>query len=60
MQQAWLAFARTGAPSHNGLPHWPRYAEDHAATMTLGRRTGVVRGRSERERQVWEASFSGD
>lgn len=31
-----VAFARTGNPSHRGLPVWPRYDAERRATMILG------------------------
>jgi para-nitrobenzyl esterase len=30
---AWVNFARTGNPNHDGLPHWPTYAAERQATM---------------------------
>jgi para-nitrobenzyl esterase len=33
ISDAWVAFARTGNPSHPGLPHWPAYTLDERATM---------------------------
>jgi len=30
---AWVNFARTGNPNHDGLPHWPAYIAEHRATM---------------------------
>jgi para-nitrobenzyl esterase len=30
---AWVNFARTGNPNHDGLPHWPTYAAENRATM---------------------------
>jgi para-nitrobenzyl esterase len=32
---AWAAFARTGHPSHAGLPAWPAYTLEERATMIL-------------------------
>jgi para-nitrobenzyl esterase len=34
--RAWLAFARTGDPNHDGLPAWPAYESGRRATMELG------------------------
>jgi para-nitrobenzyl esterase len=33
MHRAWIAFARTGNPHHDGLPAWPGYDLDRRATM---------------------------
>src|SRR5829696_4672606 len=36
MQDAWLAFARTGDPSNELMGEWPRYDLDERRTMELG------------------------
>ncbi len=33
ISKAWVNFARTGNPNHDGLPHWPTYTAGHRATM---------------------------
>jgi para-nitrobenzyl esterase len=33
MSEAWLAFARDGAPTYRDLPAWPAYTPDERATM---------------------------
>jgi para-nitrobenzyl esterase len=33
ISSAWMNFARTGNPNHDGLPHWPTYTAEHRATM---------------------------
>ena len=33
MQDAWIAFARTGNPGHAGLPPWPRYRTDQQTML---------------------------
>ena len=54
MQDAWLAFARTGDPAHPGLPTWPAYDGDRRATMLLGARCELVDAPREAERRLWD------
>ncbi len=35
MADAWVAFARTGTPSSEGLPVWPEYDDGERSTMIL-------------------------
>ena len=54
MQDAWLSFARTGAPQSAGLPHWPPYAPPRRPTMELGERSALVEAPNEPERAFWD------
>jgi para-nitrobenzyl esterase len=54
MQDAWIAFARGGDPSHAGLGDWPRYDAQRRATMLLGEECGVEHAPFEAERAFWE------
>jgi para-nitrobenzyl esterase len=54
MQDAWLSFARTGAPQSAGLPHWPPYAPPRRPTMELGERSALVEAPNEAERAFWD------
>lgn len=42
MAGAWTAFARTGKPSHPGLPEWPPYDTERRATMIFNLESRVV------------------
>ncbi len=42
MAGAWLAFARTGDPNHEGLADWPPYDLDARPTMLFGREDCTV------------------
>ncbi|HKL90919.1 MAG TPA: carboxylesterase family protein [Allomuricauda sp.] len=33
MSSAWINFAKTGNPNHNGLPQWPEYNPENTSTM---------------------------
>ena len=54
MQESWLAFARTGNPSHGGLDGWPAWDPRKRSTMIFGRRTGAVDAPRNEELAVWE------
>jgi para-nitrobenzyl esterase len=54
IQDAWLAFARTGNPSCDSLGKWPAYG-DRRETMLLGREFTVVAAPYDEERRAWEA-----
>ena len=53
MQDGWIAFARTGDPSCEGLGKWPRYGEGRS-TMILGRESSVKEAPYDDERRAWE------
>ena len=52
---AWIAFARGGAPGHEGLPEWPRYESERRATCCLDAEPVVVDAPMELERRAWNA-----
>jgi para-nitrobenzyl esterase len=54
IQDAWIAFARSGRPSHAGIGDWPGYEEAHRRTMILDRRCRVEAAPREAERAFWD------
>jgi len=54
IQDAWIAFARTGRPSHAGIGDWPGYEAVHRLTMILDRRCRVEAAPREVERAFWD------
>jgi para-nitrobenzyl esterase len=54
VQDAWIAFARTGNPSHAGNPKWPAYNTDKRATMILNTPPEVVNDPHGDDRKVWD------
>jgi para-nitrobenzyl esterase len=52
MQDAWLAFARTGDPATPAL-EWPRYDMERRATAVFGPEVSVVHSPLETERLAW-------
>jgi para-nitrobenzyl esterase len=53
MQQAWLAFARTGDPARTELD-WPQWDPGLRSTMVFGRQSDAVAGPRNPELSVWE------
>jgi len=54
MQDAWIAFARTGRPASSRLPAWEPYAAPRRQTMLLGADCALVDAPYEAERRFWE------
>lgn len=52
ISSAWVAFARTGNPSHKGLPKWPAFDTKQRATMILSNECEVVDDPNGEERQA--------
>ena len=55
MSGAWAAFARTGDPSHEGIPRWPAYTLEQRATMYLDGDCHVINDPDREERLLWES-----
>lgn len=41
ISQAWIQFARTGNPNHQGLSHWDKYTKENGATMIFDNNSEV-------------------
>jgi len=54
MQQAWVAFARSGDPSCDEVGPWPPYDATRRPTMVLGPGGGVEDDPRRAERLAWE------
>jgi para-nitrobenzyl esterase len=50
MSRAWVAFARSGNPSHKGLPNWPAFTTDQRATMIFNNECKTVNDPGKEER----------
>ena len=55
VQDAWLAFVRTGDPSTDALGAWPRYDPSRRTTMVLGPECRSEEGPAADELAVWVA-----
>lgn len=53
MQQAWISFARSGDPSHEGIGMWPAWDPVRRATMVFGPGGGAVDAPRNEELAVW-------
>ncbi len=54
MQDAWLAFARSGDPSNASTGNWKPYDEARRATMIFGATTKLEEAPRDEERRAWE------
>ncbi len=53
MQDAWLAFASTGDPSHREIGTWPRYNSGDRATMWFGKKSAIDKVDLNETHRVW-------
>jgi para-nitrobenzyl esterase len=56
MQRAWLAFAATGSPSHDGIGEWAKWDPGRRATIIFGADTRLEYGPRNQELAVLERS----
>lgn len=54
VSDAWVAFARTGNPTHDGIPKWLPYSSADRATMILDVPSRLEHDPRPEERQAWE------
>jgi len=54
IMDSWIAFARTGNPSHSGILEWPKYDMEKRSTMILGKKIKVVDDPYGKERITWD------
>jgi len=54
MQQAWLAFARTGDPACDAVGDWPAYDTGGRSTMVFGAASGLEADPRGAERAIWD------
>jgi para-nitrobenzyl esterase len=59
IQNAWIQFARSGDPSHQGLPNWAGFEPRHRPTMMLGARCELAEAPLDPDRQLL-ARWSGE
>ncbi len=56
MQDAWLAFARSGDPSNESTGEWKAYDEARRPTMVFGASTKLADAPRDEERRAWDAT----
>ncbi len=53
MHGAWISFARTGSPVHDGVPDWPAYDRQRRATIHFGVPCHLEDDPGAAERRAW-------
>ena len=54
VMDAWIAFARSGNPNHEGIPQWPSYNVEKRSTMLINKEFKVVEKFLDKERATWD------
>jgi para-nitrobenzyl esterase len=53
MSKTWIAFAQSGNPNNDGIPHWPAYSADRRPTMIFDNACRVENDPYREERLAW-------
>ena len=53
LASTWVAFAKTGNPNNEHIPHWPAYDATTRATMVFDTNTRVVNDPRSAIREYW-------
>jgi para-nitrobenzyl esterase len=59
LASSWIAFAKTGNPDNEHIPHWPNYDATTRATMTFDTNTRVVNDPRSAIRKYWSQHPTG-
>ena len=54
MSSAWIAFAHTGSPNHEGIPDWPAYSARTRQQMSFDVPCRIESDFNASEREAWE------
>ncbi len=54
MSSTWIAFARTGKPDNDTIPHWPAYNTIDRATLLLNVESTIENDLRGEARQIWQ------
>jgi para-nitrobenzyl esterase len=54
MMDAWIAFARSGAPGHAAIPAWPEYDATRRSTLIFDRDCTLAHAPLDAERAAWD------
>lgn len=57
MSEAWIAFARTGAPSTKLLPQWPTFDANGRATMIFDGQSRIEKDPDGIVREYWQSMY---
>ncbi|WP_019636448.1 carboxylesterase/lipase family protein [Paenibacillus fonticola] len=57
MSQAWINFASSGNPNHDGLPAWPPYNLEERPTMVFDKQCNIVNDPRREGRRVLDQLF---
>ena len=54
VQEAWLAFAKTGHPGHSRLPYWPTYDAQQRSAMRFDRKCNTFQHYGREALEFWQ------